>query len=209
MIGLSGPNGTGKSTLAQAFAKEEQIPFVATSASEVFRRMDLDPKADYPFEIRMLMQETLLMVFERQYEEAAKLSSLFITDRTPIDLASYLLADVQRSSLVESPEMARQVTEYVAKCFKSSSRFFSTIILVQPGIQTDLIREGKAPSCPAYQEHLNTIQLGLLCDERNMGQRYVIPRRVTDLAKRVDAVRLMSKAAFEANQALKSSRTWH
>lgn len=209
MIGLSGPNGTGKSTLAQAFAQEEQIPFVATSASEVFRRMDLDPKADYPFEIRMLMQETLLMVFDRQYEEAAKLSSLFISDRTPIDLASYLLADVQRSALVESPEMALRVTQYVEKCFKSASRFFSTIILVQPGIQTSLIREGKAPSCPAYQEHLNTIQLGLLCDERNMGQRYVIPRRITDLERRVDAVRLMSRAAFNANEALKSSRIWH
>lgn len=209
MIGLSGANGTGKSTLAREFAEHAEIPFVATSASEVFKHMGFDPKAEYPLHLRLLIQEALLMTFERQYIQAAADSEIFVTDRTPIDLASYLLADVQRSGVVDEPELAKQITQYVDKCFKATSRFFSTIVLVQPGIQTDLIREGKAPSCPAYQEHLNAIQLGLLCDERNLSRRYVIPREVTSLDARVQAVIGATKAAFAAAQALRDSHVYH
>lgn len=209
MIGLSGANGTGKSTLAQAFAKEVEIPFVATSASEVFKNMRLDPTVEYPLDLRLLIQEALLVTFERQYVEAADKSEIFITDRTPIDLASYLLADVQRSSLTLEPGLAGEITRYVDKCFKSTSRFFSTVVLVQPGIVTDLFREGKAPSCPAYQEHLNAIQLGLLCDERNLSRRYVIPRDVKSIEARVKSLIGATKAAFSAAQALRDSNVYH
>lgn len=209
MIGLTGPNGAGKSTLAQAFAQAEGIPFVATSASKVFRHMGLDPGLEYPFGIRLLVQEMLLRVFERQYERASRKSPLFIADRTPIDLASYLLADVQRTALTASPELALRATDYVNKCFSSAARFFSTIVQVQPGVQTPLVREGKAPSCPAYQEHLNAIQIGLLCDERNLSRRYVLPRSITDIDKRIKAVQAAVSTAFEAHDQLKASRTWH
>ncbi len=209
MIGLSGANGTGKSTLAQAFAEREGIPYVATSASEVFKRMGLDPKAEYPMELRLVIQEMILGAFETQYAAAQKLSNLWISDRTPIDLASYLLADVQRAGLMERPEMAAAVNDYVKRCFGVASRFFSVIILVQPGIQVPVIRDGKAPSCPAYMEHLNAIQLGLLCDERNMTRRFSIPRRVVTLDDRIASVNNAIEAVVEAEKVLQKSRVLH
>lgn len=209
MIGLCGANGTGKSTLAQAFAQEQDIPFVATSASEVFRKLDLDPAADYPLDIRLAVQEAILSTFEAQYAAATKLSPLWIADRTPIDLASYMIADVQRRSLVEEPELAAKVNDYVARCLKSASRHFSVIMLVQPGIKVEMNREGKAPSCAAYMEHLNSIQLGLLCDERSSIRRYSLPRSIITPQGRMQALVRAVAGAIEAEKVLRKSRTVH
>jgi predicted ATPase len=209
MIGLSGANGTGKSTLARAFARAQGIPYVETSASEVFRRMGLNPKDEQPFEMRMVIQEMILGAFEMQFAEAQKLSSLYISDRTPIDLASYLLADVQRSTLANKPEAALITADYVSRCLKSAARFFSIIVVVQPGVKVDVEREGKARSCPAYMEHLNSIQLGLLCDERNVTRRFAIPRGVTDINDRLNALTNAVNVAVESNELLKKSQLIH
>lgn len=209
MIGLSGANGTGKSTLAQAFAQEQEIPFVATSASEVFKRLGLDPAANYPIEVRLMVQEAILTAFEAQYAAATKLSPLWIADRTPIDLASYLLADVQRGNLVDTPELAAHVNDYVARCLKAAARHFSIIMLVQPGIEVPMNREGKAPSCTAYMEHLNTIQLGLLCDERNSTRRFSLPRNIVSLEARMQALRRSVATAIETEKVLRKSRLVH
>lgn len=185
MIGLSGPNGTGKTTLADAFARKQNVPFVATSASAVFAKMGLDPKADYPFETRMQIQEMLLGVFASQYETAARKSSIYVTDRTPVDLASYLLADVQRGTMAGNARAIKATMHYVESCLEVTALYFSAVVLVQPGIVV-AERPGKAPQCPAYMMHLNTLQLGLMCDERIRGNARVIPRATIDLGARVD-----------------------
>lgn len=184
MIGLSGPNGTGKTTLANAFAKAQGVTCVETSASAVFKRMGLDPKADYPFEMRLAIQEMLLGVFCQQYRTAAKNGALFITDRTPIDLASYLLADVQRGTMYGNDNINKATVKYVEDCLAAATRYFSGIMLVQPGIDIGE-RAGKAPQCPSYMTHLNALQLGLLCDERYLGRVKVIRRHTTDLQDRL------------------------
>lgn len=195
MIGLTGPNGTGKTTLANAFAKERGIPCVETSASAVFKRMGLDPKADYPFEMRLAIQEMLLGVFCQQYKTAAAKSSLFVTDRTPIDLASYLLADVQRETVFGNDNANQATIRYVDSCLAAATHYFSVIVLVQPGIQL-AEREGKAPQCPSYMAHLNAVQLGLMCDERFHGKAESLPRAATDLTERVRLLTLAASGAI-------------
>jgi hypothetical protein len=163
------------------------VPFVATSASEVFASMGLDPKADYPLEMRFLIQSVMLDTFTAQYEGAARESAVFVVDRTPLDLASYMLADVNRSELADKPDVARLINAYVGECLKATTRFFSEVYLVQPGIKVTE-EKGKAPGCPAYMEHLNTILIGLAHDERSMVSCYPIPREMTNLQARVDFV---------------------
>lgn len=187
MIGLCGAHRVGKTTLAQAFAQQQDIPFVRTSATEVFNALGKDPKAEYSIEERLGIQEAILHAFERQYADAQNRSMAFIADRTPIDLASYMLADVQRSTFAGKPELAKMVTDYVDRCINSANRWFSTIVLVQPGI-TLIEESGKAPACPAYIEHINALQTGLLLDERLTVRHYMIPRGYTDLQDRIDSV---------------------
>lgn len=197
MIGLSGANGTGKSTLAKEFARHHDIPVVLTSASNVYQSLGLDPAVDYPMHTRIGIQETILSAFEIQYSNAAKRTPLFITDRTPIDLASYMLADVQRSTLAGQDGVAEMVNGYLDRCFQSANRWFSVILLVQPGIPVAMNREGKAMSCPAFMEHLNAIQAGCLIDKRLEAKGFTIPRNCLDIGERVQAIGHAWANAFE------------
>jgi predicted ATPase len=197
VIGLSGPHRVGKTTLAQAFAQKCEIPFVRTSATEVFAMIGKDPKADYPIEERIAIQEAILYAFERQYAEARSRAEVWISDRTPIDLASFMMADIQRSTFDGSPELAAMVNDYVKRCIDATNLWFSVVVLVQPGIVT-VEAEGKAPACPAYMEHLNSLQLGLLLHEKLESRHFLIPRRFTSLEHRVESLKNATVAANES-----------
>lgn len=197
MIGLTGAHRTGKTTLAEAFAQAVGIAFVRTSGSEVFRIIGRDPKAEYPIEERIAIQEGILYAFEKQYAHAASVSPVFVADRCPIDLAGYMLADVQRSTLAGDPDVAVMVNDYVRRCLESTNRWFGTVVLVQPGIAL-VEAEGKAPACLAFMEHLNALQAGLLVDERFESLHFMMPRRVTNLAQRVEALRNASLSALQS-----------
>lgn len=204
-VGLSGSHRVGKTTLAQAFAKEFNIPLVRTSGSEVFAMIGKDPKIEYPIGERIAIQEAILHAFERQYAEASKRHEVWIADRTPIDLASYMLADVQRSTLVGSSGVAEMVTNYVKRCLETTNRCFATVVLVQPGIP--LVEEaGKAPCCPAFIEHINALQLGLLLDQRLMTGHYMIPRRFTNLRDRIDSVAKAVEHTVDTARVLRAAR---
>lgn len=196
-VGLAGAQRVGKTTLAQEFAKAHDLPFVQTSASQVFSRMGFDPKAEYPFETRLLIQEMLLGVFESQYKKAWEKSPFFITDRTPIDLASYLLADVQRSTLVGNRNVADAVQDYVTRCLRVASSRFSLIVLIQPGIPV-VESEGKAPGCPAFMDHMNALQMGLLCDERGLFRKFQMPRATLSIEDRLASLNAAVDTVFRA-----------
>lgn len=199
MIGLSGAHRTGKTTLAMRFAQEQDIPFIRTSASEVYRQCGMDPAVDYPIGFRVSVQEAILHTFERQYAEAQKLSKLWIADRTPIDLASYMLADIQRATVAEQPVLANHINDYVQRCLKATNRWFGIVVLVQPGIAT-VNAEGKALACPAFMEHLNQLQMGLMMDERLGSRHYFIPRRYVALSERMQALTHAARSAVEQHR---------
>lgn len=174
----------------------------------MFKQAGLDPRKDYPIEVRLAMQQMLLEAFERQYQQAHAKSHFFIADRTPIDLASYLLADVSRQTADHSPKLGLVIAEYVNQCLEVAARHFSVIVLIQPGIR--LVEQiDKAPACPAYMEHLNAIQLGLLMDERNLTRRYFMPRRVTNLKERLLALAVSVKSVIDMDLKLREDRLVH
>ena len=187
VIGLSGSHRVGKTTLAQAFAERHGIPFVRTSATEVFAAIGRNPKVDYPIEERISIQEAILYAFEKQYAQARKVSGVFVADRTPIDLASYMLADVLRGTTAENPALSALIDGYVDKCLLSASEWFAVIVLVQPGIAL-VEADGKAPACSAYIEHLNALQAGLMLDPRLHSRHYMIARQFTDLEQRIQCL---------------------
>lgn len=209
---MTGANGTGKTTLARAFAQAKDIPYVSTSATPVYAMLGLDPAADYPITQRLAIQEAVLTAFEAQWADATKRTPLWICDRTPIDLATYMLADVQRSTFAQhSPEVAKLVLDYKRRCIAAANRWFSIIVLVQPGVVAPVVRNGKAMSCPAYQEHFNAIALGLIRDEEIGIKNFYLPRRVVSLRGRVDALANVVGKSYTDHQAtvLNSGLTLH
>lgn len=199
MIGLCGSHRVGKSTLAKAFALRGSIPYVQTSGSEVFEILGKDPKIDYPIDVRIGIQEAILYAFELQYAKARSTATVWVADRTPIDIASYLVADIQRGTLAGDPGMSALVNGFVKRCIDSTNQWFSTVVLVQPGI-TVVEASGKAPGCPAYIEHISLIQTGLLLNEGLLARHYMVPRHIVDLDQRVEALMSATTHAIDLDQ---------
>jgi len=181
-IGLVGAHRTGKSTLARSYAEKNGIEFLETRTSAVFERMGVSPKEDYTFRVRLQIQEEILADAVRLYATAG---ADWISDRTPIDMLAYTLADVQRANL--NHEDSERLQRYIASCFRTANMYFSTLILVQPGIKI-VEEEGKAPGNPSYIEHLNSLAMGLIVDERIKAGHFYIPRSMTGLDERMDCI---------------------
>jgi adenosyl cobinamide kinase/adenosyl cobinamide phosphate guanylyltransferase len=182
MIGLFGSQRSGKSTLAKTYADKHDIAFVETSASVIFKEMGLDPAVTYDFATRMAVQDEILTRFNEIYFASPRNS---ITDRTPIDLMAYTLSECLNDNVPK--KMETRVEKYIAACFKSLNMYFSTVILVQPGIPLKKAK-GKAGISKAHIEHISTICLGLSVDERLKVPHFYLPRRCLDMPDRIAAV---------------------
>lgn len=199
-IGLTGSHRTGKTTLARAVAEKLGLEFVETSASSVFKLMGLDPAKTYDFSTRLTVQENILESFEAVYaEHSAK--SLCITDRTPLDLMAYTLAEAIGETVL--PEDQSRLTKYMARCIEVTNRRFCSLVVVQPGIPL-VLEEGKAALNNGYIEHLNAIVLGLSVDERVKVPHFYLPRSMTGIKDRVHAVEFVigrvEKRAIDEHQ---------
>ena len=150
MIGLVGAHRTGKTTLAKAFSKRYNVPFLQTNVGDTFKRLGYDPKMDYEFSVRLYIQHQILADIERKYK--AMNGAHFITDRTPLDLLAYTIADVQRANL--APDLVSVFMDYFKKCIAVTNQYFWMVAVIQPGIPL-VEEEGKAPANIAYMEHLN------------------------------------------------------
>lgn len=183
MLGLCGAHRTGKTSLARLYAQKTGIKFLETSVSAIFRDLGYDASVTYDFDTRLTIQEEVLKRVDAKYAEHA--GTEFITDRTPLDMAAYLLADAIGDRV--PPECQVRVANYVNACFESTNRRFGIVLLVQPGIPL-VVEEGKAAMNVAYIEHLNSLMFGLTVDERLTCHNYYMPRHVLDLDKRVQAL---------------------
>ena len=182
-IGLCGSHRTGKTTLALALSEKTGIPFVKTSTTEVFKSAGLDPASPMDFETRIGIQHKVLDSAVRIWEGAGAGKNLFITDRTPVDMVAYTLADIQG----QTPADYGKLEVYISRCLEAANRFFGLIVVIQPGIPL-VYEEGKAALNGAYLEHLNTLVIGFCNDERLRSPFVVVRRDLIALEDRVKAV---------------------
>ena len=180
-LGLFGAHRVGKSTLAQAYSESTGCAFVQTTTSQVFARRGIDPSESLSFEERLSIQHDILEEAVLQWSACPE---FFVTDRTPIDYMMYTLADIQGDT---APDYKEELAYYMEACFEALNKYFSTVILIQPGIP--LVHEpGKAALNPLYIEHCNSLARGLAYDERCQVSTYYLKRSTLDLSDRVAAV---------------------
>lgn len=183
MIGLCGAHRTGKTTLARLYAEKHKIRFVETSVSAIWHELGYDPATTYDFGTRLMIQEEILKRVDFVLSQHA--GTEFITDRTPLDMAAYTLADAIGDRV--PPTMQKRLAKYVEDCYHSTNRRFGVVLLVQPGIP--LVDEpGKAPINEGYIEHLNSLILGLTVDERMRSTHFYMPRSLKDIDERMTAL---------------------
>jgi len=140
----------------------------------------LDPSKPIKFAKRIWIQQKILDAAEKVWHAEQR---QFITDRTPLDMAAYTLADVQGSTEVNRAELEG----YLGRCFEVTNRFFRLLVLIQPGIPL-IHEEGKAALNEGYLEHLNYLILGLCNDQRIKSAFLCLPRDVRGIRDRVDAI---------------------
>jgi len=56
----------------------------------------------------------------------------FICDRTPLDMAAYLLADIDNGELDKHTQS--EVMDYLQNCFNVTIKYFDKIVLIPPAI---------------------------------------------------------------------------
>lgn len=179
-IGICGGHRTGKTTLAKALAEKLAIDFAITSTSEVFKRHGLNPAQSFDFKTRLWIQQQIVHASKQVWQQ----SSNFVTDRTPIDMIAYALADIQGNTQVDF--VALQA--YIDDCFRVANKYFTHFIVLQPAIPL-VYEEGKAALNQAYIEHLNSLIIGLCHDERCKIISLIVDRNITRLDKRVESVK--------------------
>lgn len=197
LAGLAGSHRSGKTTLARRYAEKTGALFVETPVSAVFTEFGADPQETMTFERRMDIQERVMERLETLYRAGA-LSEKAIADRTPLDMAAYTLANCHNAS-VPADQQAR-LAKYIDKCFDVTNKYFTCIVLVQPGIEI-VEAPGKAAPSMAYMEELNFLLRGLMSDDRLHIHAYNINRTSMELDRRFDALDFCVKRSMERHAA--------
>jgi predicted ATPase len=180
VIGLCGSHRTGKTTLAKEVARKTGLEFVQTSTSEVFLQNGLNPSEPMDFNTRIWIQNKVVSAAEEVWRAV---QGRFITDRTPIDMMAYTLADIDGTSSVDFFALEK----YLDHCFQVTDSLFSHLVILQPAIPL-VHEEGKAALNRAYMEHLNILMQGLCSDGRLHCEINIIPRHIIPLDDRVTCI---------------------
>lgn len=155
MFGLIGAHRTGKTTLARILAEKMGIYYFQVSTSEIMREGGFDAVSDMDLEERLDAQEFLLLRFLEMTEDIPK---PFLSDRTPIDMAAYMLADINMHNA--TADQSERAARYAHSCLIATMGMFDALIVTRPLEWYDEAPD-KPPYSPAYQMHIQTLIEGM------------------------------------------------
>ena len=155
MFGIMGAHRTGKTTLAKALSRKNGIYYFQCSTTEMMAQGGFNPVGILSPEERIEAQEWLLL---RYLELAADVPRPFITDRTPLDMAAYTLAEVSMHNT--SGELGERIDRYVKGCLMAAAGMFDTLMVARPLPSYDA-QPDKPPPNPAFQAHIQILIEGM------------------------------------------------
>jgi predicted ATPase len=162
MFGLSGAHRSGKSTLAREVAARIGIHNHDGSATMMLRERGIDMVAiTDPFE-RLQAQNTLLDLYLEKLKTAPRPA---ITDRTPLDMAAYMMAEMGMHS---DPALGNEVWKYVERCVFETEKHFDTVFLISP-LPFYVVEPNKPKPNKAYQMHFHFLLRGIMDNTQNLG----------------------------------------
>ena len=157
--GLFGAHRSGKTTLAEASARVLGIDFLPIKTTEVAKRYGYDPVRPMSLKDRVELQHILLHDFMKT---TANAPPSFICDRTPLDHAVYLLAELNMRSGDElSENTIAACVNFVEAAVDITAKTFDMIYYLQP-LAHYAVDPTKPPENAAYHLHYQMVALGLL-----------------------------------------------
>lgn len=180
-IALCGAQGTGKTTLAKAFAEFTGADFIASKASEIYRKRGFTVKTDIArlsFEERINIQNEILDV---HLEDISKSNNHWISDRCALDFLSYTSLYTLTNT---DPDIEEMLTAYTNKCFAVSNQNYNILMLIQPGIPYVETDNRPPPSVNAQEVYNNNI-IGMMNNPKLETFKTIVPRYCTDMTLRL------------------------
>lgn len=188
MLMLCGAERTGKSTLAQAYAQERGITYVPSQASAIFRSMDL-PVGPLPPQTRVEVQHRIL---DGYLAQLAMVEGQAVCDRSPLDMAAYLMLDLQGTDFDY-----KAVEHYLDRCYGALNRYGTALVLVQPGIPY-VAEDGKPSPCLTRQWVMTSIIAMLMRSPMVEPPIFQLGRYNLDLSERLASLNLIAAKVIEA-----------
>ncbi len=148
---LSGPAGTGKSTVAEAVAVSLKIPFLKAKdiTNAILKRDGYDYASGVQVEKFLQTKARQIEILNKTMEQIKK--DRFITDRGLLDLAAYAMLGIDTLE-------AEDIDRILCMCQTNIKRY-TDIYLFKPG---ELLDNKKRTLNRHYQDLVYTVELGLL-----------------------------------------------
>lgn len=161
ILGLAGSHRSGKTTLARAVAARGGIAFYDGSFGRLARTLGYESVAKMSVVDRLTMQSRVLDLYDREIrlDGAAR-----ITDRTPLDMLAYLMAEVGMHAGLEDA-VSRAIVAYRDRCVALTLDLFDDVFLLQP-LPVYVVADGKPSDDPAYQTHIQALIEGAIFASR-------------------------------------------
>lgn len=162
-IGLAGAQRTGKTTLAEHYSTLTGLPFIPATVSAIMAEIGFDSSATYDndFKTRLDAQFYLL---GRLDEEWSKVTGGFISDRTPLCMAMYTLADIVGTTELSDSDSLR-LLDYIDQCKLLTMKHFDTLVSIKLNPRITLVpKVGSAPAKPHHILHLESLLSTLILE---------------------------------------------
>lgn len=181
LFGLAGAHGTGKTTLAEAYSQESGMPFLHFDTREVMKKAGVSKTSIKDIRERMRVQR---LIVERCDELFNRSRTPRITDRTPIDVAAYTIADITQHCDADK-WVQDEAQAIINDCIDLMNLSFMCALVVPPAIPY-VAEPGRPAPNLAYQEHHHLLVCGLLSDERAKTPWWLINRDHAGIDQRVE-----------------------
>lgn len=188
-LGLSGAQGTGKTTLAKHLAQEHGYRYLDAGIGEAMSKMGVKVGSPMPMLARLHVQLALI----DHLGDVTSGAKGFVTDRTPFDIMAYTLDMVSTTN----DDACRSVFDVISRrCAEVIENNFNAVVCVRPGVSLsheDYSRQQRASLDPIYVRRIDRLICGEMNSDSIGNSQYRVmvgfmPPAVTDLNRRAELV---------------------
>lgn len=199
-IGLTGAQGTGKSTLAKRVAELNGYKYVDAGVGAEMSRLGVRVGESLPLYERLQVQ---LAVAHHIAEKSSGARS-FVMDRTPVDVMAYTIDLFGQSN---DKRCVQLFTEIQSLCFDTAIQNFNIIVGLRPGVElssTDKLREQRGSLDPLYVRRIDALMCGelnhlnLFGNKKNLTVGFM-PPSITELDDRVRSLKSFIETATKGH----------
>jgi len=189
-IGFTGAHRSGKTTLARLVSTEYGLHRVESPAGAIAAKYGFDMGADNRLALQKQPDENTGVDMQQcimdELTTRLRGRDSFVVDRTPIDVAAYMLADATAGA--GDADARHCAVKMVTDAINLTQELFDVVILVPP-LPIFVEEVGKPPMNQAYQDHHHFLCRGMLFDEDLDVWWDEIRRDTFNLSERMDLVR--------------------